>query len=559
MSLSVVIVSLALLLGVGSVSAQNTFTRPFGLPLELPPGPSTWLMGQTYGNTTGAYNYGTAWYSTGQGLHFGIDLSMPCNTPIVAVADGEAIYIDNEAFGAGPHNVILSHEEVGLTTLYGHLLQKPSVAQFQPVKRGQLLGYSGDPDLTCDSRPHLHFEVRTLDYGTAYNPINYIEAPWHVFAAIGSYDENSFELDLTNARRWMTLDDQPPVNFGGTRLNAYAQAWPPAQGNRAPAGAPPARLLDPLPENVAWSLRPISEDNCCEVFWWHPSDAARLFAVNGAPDTLASIFEWDVNVVGGFSAMVGSAPPPTFSPDGAYQIIPDGSGAIIRNVTDATQSRMETSGEIPAINPTNSQVVWLVQEGVFVPGTTPPMVQIWVSNLDGQNARQIIAQPNISARWLDAYRLLLSAEDRTLTTLSIYDTRDASTITLGTWDSLRGLSVAPGGGRVLYYRTNQPDPAEDGIYNLEMVAGAQPEKLSWFGGWRWRDSDSVYYIPFEPASAVQSLAYYHIPSKTDRRLTDPAALPFTMTNGDWDVSPDGKRIAFMNLSDRRLYVLEPLG
>ena len=84
--------------------------KPLGSPLAELPGPSTWMFGQAYGNTTGAYNFGTQWYSAGQGLHFGLDLSMPCRTPLVAMADGDVIYVDNLAFGAGPHNLIIRHE-----------------------------------------------------------------------------------------------------------------------------------------------------------------------------------------------------------------------------------------------------------------------------------------------------------------------------------------------------------------------------------------------------------------------------------------------------------------
>ena len=121
-----------LLFSFSSAAAQDT-TKPFIMPIAVPASPSTWLLGQPYGNTTGAYNFGTAWYSAGQGLHFGIDISMPCGTPLIAVGDGEVIYTDNLAFGAGPHNLIIRHSAAGVTTLYGHLLDRPPVQQYQPL------------------------------------------------------------------------------------------------------------------------------------------------------------------------------------------------------------------------------------------------------------------------------------------------------------------------------------------------------------------------------------------------------------------------------------------
>jgi hypothetical protein len=84
-------------------------------------------------------------------------------------------------------------------------------------------------------------------------------------------------------------------------------------------------------------------------------------------------------------------------------------------------------------------------------------------------------------------------------------------------------------------------------------------KLPWFGSWRWRDADSVYYIPFDPTSAKQTIAYYHIPTGTSRLITDPVKQPLQIANGDWSVSPDGRTIAFLNALDRRTWLLTPRG
>ena len=131
-------------------ASAQTPTKPLIPPFETQAGISTWLLGQAYGNTTGAYSFGDAWYSAGQGLHFGLDFSVPCGTPLVAVADGVVAYVDNLSFGSAPHNVILRHEAIGLTSLYGHLLDTSPLQAGQIVTQGQLIGYSGDPDETCE-------------------------------------------------------------------------------------------------------------------------------------------------------------------------------------------------------------------------------------------------------------------------------------------------------------------------------------------------------------------------------------------------------------------------
>ncbi len=74
-TLSVLILfTLALILGVETSrsSAQEIPEPPFRLPFQDPPGPDTWLMGQAYGNTAGAYRQRASTYAAGQGLHFGV-------------------------------------------------------------------------------------------------------------------------------------------------------------------------------------------------------------------------------------------------------------------------------------------------------------------------------------------------------------------------------------------------------------------------------------------------------------------------------------------------------
>lgn len=83
--------------------------RPFTLPFAEPPGPDTWLMGQAYGNTVGAYFSRNTTYRYSQGIHFGVDLSAPCGTEIVAIADGVVALVDATAYGSivesSDHNI----------------------------------------------------------------------------------------------------------------------------------------------------------------------------------------------------------------------------------------------------------------------------------------------------------------------------------------------------------------------------------------------------------------------------------------------------------------------
>jgi len=539
------------------VISQTIPDKPMQMPVATPAGPSTWLLGQPYGNTTGAFNNSQRWYSAGQGLHFGIDISMPCGTPLVAVADGEVAFVDDLSFGSAPHNLLLRHPALGLTTLYGHLLETPRLVPGQFVQKGQVVALSGDPDVTCHSRPHLHLEIRSADFRTALNPVDYIDAPWHMLTTIGSFGFPLFEQDMYNPRQWMRVDNQPNVVFGGRILNQYISAWPPARGDDVPPNPPLWREPAPITGDTSFTLRKFGFDGCCYYPWWHPSDPNRLYAIDGQPGAAASIFEWNVSD-GSSSNLIGPGPRPLTSPDGTHEIRLRNEQVFIHRLSDGAEWNVQTQGAIPAISADNSQLLWEVRSNTPAPGQPETVTEFWVSDLLGQNARRVLAQPGGSARWLDAHRLLVSSPlptDRQ-TMLSVFDTRDDSSYTLGIWPWLRGLDVGPGGERLMFYLTRNQDPALNGIYTIETQPGAAARKLDWFGAWRWRDSHSVYYIPFEPTTDRQSLVYYHLTTGDSRLLIDSGSTTFIVTGADWAVSADGKRLIYLSAPDNTLWLLE---
>ena len=208
---------------VEAVHAQEQ--PPFILPFADPPGPSTWLMGQAYGNTVGAYRQRRVFYEAGQGVHFGIDLAAPCGTPIVSIGDGVVSKVDALEHGSAPHNLMIDHAN-GYASFYGHLLERPALQVGQTVKAGEVVAKTGDPDETCTSRPHLHLEIRNAGaYNRAYNPVTLIAADWDTLALFGSFS-SGFARDLSAPRQWQTLYDQPEVHFWGPLLNDYENPWP---------------------------------------------------------------------------------------------------------------------------------------------------------------------------------------------------------------------------------------------------------------------------------------------------------------------------------------------
>ncbi|NUQ07137.1 MAG: hypothetical protein HUU31_24865, partial [Anaerolineae bacterium] len=309
----------------------------------------------------------------------------------------------------------------------------------------------------------------------------------------------------------------------------------------------------PLPATAR--LRRLTFDGCCAGAWWSRQRPDRLYTLDGAPGQRAAIFFWDVGETAAFG-LEGAAPPPFTSADGAVVIAPLNDQAFTLRYADGSETTVSTGGSFPSLSADNSRLFYTVSGGASEAADEPPKILIGVANADGSDARVAAVVAGGSARWLDDRRLLPTAREELITRLSVLDAETGESFELGQWERLRGLSIAPGGGRLMFYLTNQSDPAASGVYSIETRAGASAERLPWFGAWRWRDSDSVYYLPFEPESPAHHLRLYHLPTSEDRALTDPTSQPFLVANGDWSVSYDGTRIAFLNAFDSTTWLIE---
>ena len=103
--------------------------------------------------------------------------------------------------------------------------------------------------------------------------------------------------------------------------------------------------------------------------------------------------------------------------------------------------------------------------------------------------------------------------------------------------------------------SSQPNPADNGMYLIDIAEGAQPQRLDWFGGYRWRDENSLFVIPFEPENAIHELGLFTVADSQLRMLTDRDTQPFAIMNGQWAVNADGSKIAFRNVLDGNFWMM----
>ena len=234
-------------------------------------------MAQPYGNTSGAFRQRFTTYGASGGIHFGVDLSAPCGTEIVAMADGIVFAVDGP-FGSPPHNLMIDHPQVGYASMYGHLLQAPNLIPGEVVKQGEVIALTGDTAETCYGRPHLHLEIRDLAHVRKYNPALLIEANWDNLILTGNAGRD-FERDLQEPRKWQTLYDQPEVQTGGPIVNDFAYPWPFDWRRQTANSLMPTNLLipaslvtqssDSAPLATLAIGRQITAGNCCTQPYWN--------------------------------------------------------------------------------------------------------------------------------------------------------------------------------------------------------------------------------------------------------------------------------------------------
>ncbi|MCK4518446.1 S-layer homology domain-containing protein [Candidatus Babeliales bacterium] len=127
-----------------------------------------------------------------EGSHLAVDIKIPTGTPVYAVANGKVVKIAEASSGFGKH-VVIKHpdvpllnenETVTLYSAYAHL-SKISVTKNQIVKRGDMIGKSGNSGIS--TTPHLHFQIDRE------------EAPWHPWWPFNSAEVSAAGLNFFDA------------------------------------------------------------------------------------------------------------------------------------------------------------------------------------------------------------------------------------------------------------------------------------------------------------------------------------------------------------------------
>lgn len=515
----------------------------FGLPFKDPPGPDTWLLGQVYGNTTGAYRQRNSTYRAGQGIHFGLDFSAACGTPVVAIGDGVVQEVDG-THGSPPHNLVIDHGN-GLSSLYGHLLRRSDLKVGVRVKRGQVVGLSGDSQFTCRSAPHLHLEIRDSSHVRFFNPIPYIKADWDTLFVQGGFSRG-FQRDLANVRKWQHPEDQPDARRGGGLLNAFALSWPPDRVQNTPQGG---NFKGYQPASVVWPEQDtrITSGGCCVLPVFTPDSRQLLFI--DRPNAQSPVGWY---VAGPQVKPVPALPLGFYSPSLRHQVLPA--------TSSGTQVKRLSDGKVVNLSAEVSNVLWSPDESRFVWNETQStgnfderQTRVRISAF-GQQPRTVTTLYGGGAQgFLDQNTLLLlgkssrTSDSRVLYTL---DLKSGKTRKLETALNIRGVTISPSGKWVAYFLAFNKD-RKNGLF----VVNAQGEKqtVPGFGSYRWKDPSTLLLVPLKTTPDAHTVYRWKVGQKQMQPLVK---LSGKISYDQWSISPDGKHLAYLNAKDRNVYGLK---
>ena len=306
-------------------------------------------------------------------------------------------------------------------------------------------------------------------------------------------------------------------------------------------------------------LTRLTEPGCCTLPDWSADGRSLLFI--DRPDLNGATGIWSVSPVRpGEAPQLVTEDIARYSDGMAYRFERSGDTTEVIRLADDQRWQLPTASGSILISPDGQRTAWQESPPDSVPSERRT-ARVWGLDLAGGEPREVATLPRGGlSGWLANDTLLLrgrdslSADDEVLWALSLAD-GERREIARGT--RLRGELPSPDGRWVAYYVTQQEDPAANGLW-LAGVDGGAPRRLddALFGAYAWRDTGRLLIVPLDASAPTHRLVELDAATLAVRELVDSAVTPFTIANGDWTVSPDGRYVAFVEQRDKAIWVLE---
>ncbi len=341
---------------------------------------------------------------------------------------------------------------------------------------------------------------------------------------------------------------------------------PTATATTPPTATPTATVTPTATPEPALQAMQLTEGGCCTQPFWSPDSQEVRFIDMPAADQPVGI--WGVSVDAPLAApqfVTERLEESTASP--RYLIETGGDVTVIERRSDGERWTVPAGGRNVLISPDETRIAWTVTNSDAP--SSDQVTTLWLANFDGSEAQQIATLPRGGlSGWINNDTLLISGRDSQEAReqyLAAYDLADGTRTELVRAERLRGQVLSPSGGWLVYYVTFDADPAKNGLWVVR-TDGGQSIQLGddLFGSYQWRpcaqrcapEEDRLIIVPLQIDAPLHRLVELNPATGEVRQLTDPAVTPFKIANGDWRISPDGRYVAFVESSDRNIWVMK---
>lgn len=340
---------------------------------------------------------------------------------------------------------------------------------------------------------------------------------------------------------------------------------PPTATPTATATATPTATPTSTPTLPPQAIQ-LTTGGCCTQPYWS-ADGQQVRFID-KPDPQSPVGIWGVAVAEPLAppALVSERIEESLARNG-YLVETDGNATFIERLADGERWQAPAQGRSVIISPQQTRIAWSITND-SQPAENQ-VTQIWIANLDGSDARRVATLPRGGlAGWVSEEALLVSGRDslqareQWLQTLSL---EGGSTRELARAERLRGASLSPSGEWVVYFITFGAEPAQNGLW-LARTDGSEQRRLDGglFGAYQWRGcvggcaagQDRLVMIPFRPDAEWHQLMEIDASTGEVQPLTDPSLTRIKIANGDWRLSPDGRRLVFVESRDKNIWMIE---
>lgn len=308
----------------------------------------------------------------------------------------------------------------------------------------------------------------------------------------------------------------------------------------------------PTPEPEPEPVRVVTESECCGLFDW--MDEERLLVFDQPEDQPDGAYLVDVD--DGERSYISEGFGIT-SPSGVIALLEPGSPDLtVRDAAGEMISTVPTDGVAAWPSPDGSKVAWLEPLPVRTPSSSVNReVQLLVADVETGERRPIRELRAQNIQWLpDSQHVITLGRGRDFEAPGVWliDTETGNVEILHEETFIRSLQLSPDGTRVSFMRHFNDDPAENGVWTLDIESGERQYAFE-SGSVRW-DADSRHLWRLEMGETgveADRLLRYDPEAES---VVQTVELQGQVLNEQWKVSPDGERVAYWRIEDEMVVV-----